>query len=243
MDKRQAEIAWHGVMAVAGPLLNVLNGERLPSQINFKELGTKDPIHKVIAFLHEWAAILDGAVDFGISLPIEGEIGLPAPVTVHGRPVFGVRLPDPESGPADGRPVIAVPEPTTVDGCPVIVLGRCKPDASINGRPLMCAQEVAWHIGCNVMLVHDDARLRGRPKGMPLDAIAPAGASKQRRRMFYRDAIWPWINSRIPSFRLTAEDTRRRRLEFHIARLELGRGRLAARQAAKLAAGEENNHV
>jgi len=84
MEKGQAEIAWREVMKLAFQVLETLAGRRLPIHPTLPVSGSNThPTEEVVAFLHQWAAVLDGAVALGTddqpphpgrSLPIIGGV-------------------------------------------------------------------------------------------------------------------------------------------------------------------------
>lgn len=202
MEKEQARIAWQEVMNRAAPALQILAGRVLPAKIvDAQEPGPGDPTHRVVDFLHEWASILDGAVNLDGDPLVKSDpshMGYPTAeeaaenLSANMGGIFGNLIANP--GDENGM-IMDPPNPElTVDGCPISEVGRLPLWADrrvFNKEGLSCAVmsplELAWHMKINVSTVHRMAR-EGR---FPVSMIHYLGGPdvKKRRIGFYRTKV------------------------------------------------------
>lgn len=186
------------MMKLAGPMLEVLAGEALPPTIReVTEPGPQNPLHRAVAFLHGWAATMDGVVPLenisaAVAVPVTGTIGGPLAPPEQGEQSKLAEA-DPNAG--FDMEVTPQPEPLTVDGCPLSKVGHPRWfNRMLDGRPVMSPRELAHHLCCGVAKIH---KMRANGE-FPLPMVHYLGnaadpAVQKKRIAFYRDEARKFI--------------------------------------------------
>lgn len=173
MNLAQVKRTWSLVMEHAGDFLEIVNGSPLP--VTADEPADRET---AVEFLHRFASVLDGVV----ILDDEDEEPTAEDLAATG----------PRPGPVPVQAPLAMPEPprqgpVSVNGCPVDVCGKFGHNRMMDGRPVMCVNELSWLSGVSPPTI-----ARWVADGvLPEDAIRRWGKGGSRLA-FYRDAIHRW---------------------------------------------------